>query len=103
MAPRISAKLILVALLALLLAVFLARQAPFIYGPSYWKWHSRYIEFWRYFPAMLLCALPLFASVFVYGASRARLVLSITLLMLSMLAMQLVHIGMTVKPFSLSR
>jgi hypothetical protein len=100
---QIRVKLAVVLFVTLLLSICLITQAAFIYGPSYWKWHARYIEFWRYLPAMLLCAVPLFGALWIGSGSRARVGLSIALLMLSMLAMQIVHIGLTVRPFSLSR
>src|SRR5581483_206566 len=103
LALSVRAKLWLLLLVSLALAVILARQMPFIYGPSYWKWHARYIPACRYFPAMLVAAVPLFAAVFIHGEGRARTLISILLTMFSMLLMQIVHIGMTVSPFGLSR
>jgi hypothetical protein len=75
-------------------------HAPFMNGPNYWKWPWRRLTWWRYFPLMALCAAPLFAALFIH---HARTVAAIALVMLSMLAMQIVHIGLTVTPFSLSR
>ncbi|HEX3359237.1 MAG TPA: hypothetical protein VHS31_19825, partial [Tepidisphaeraceae bacterium] len=52
---------------------------------------------------MLAAALPLLAAIFIHGAGRIRTIVAIGLVMLSMFAMEVVHIGMTVRPFSLTR
>ena len=96
-------KLWLVIIFALALALLLVIHAPFMNGPSYWKWPWRQLIWWRYFPLMLVCAAPLFVALFIHGTGRIRSIWSIALLMVSMLAMQIVHIGLTVTPFSLSR
>src|SRR5438045_4209755 len=99
-APKVTSKLWLVLLIALALAILLIIHAPFMNGPYYWKWPWRRLTWWRYFLLMALCAAPLFAAAFLY---RARTVAAIGLVTLSMLAMQIVHIALTVTPFSLSR
>jgi hypothetical protein len=92
-----------VAIVAIAMGILLAVHAPFMNGPAYWKWPWRRIAAWPYFGAMLLCAAPIFAAMFVGAATRTRRIGAIAMIMLSMFAMQVVQIGMTVKPFSLSR
>ena len=99
----IKVKLTIVLLIALALAILLAIHAPFMNGPYYWKWPWRRLDGWRYFPVMFAAAAPMAGAFFLFGASRARRIGAIAIVMLSMFAMQLVHIGMTAQPFSLSR
>src|SRR5436309_499623 len=99
----VRVKLSLVLVVALALAVLLIIHAPFMNGPYYWKWPWRRLIWWRYFPLMALCAAPLFGALFIHGAQRIRTIAAIALVMLSMLAMQIVHTGEMVTPFSLSR
>ncbi len=96
-------KLLVTLLIALILAVLLQFHAPFMNGPYYWKWPWRRLGTWRYFPAMLACAAPIVPAVLLYDLRRWRMVISIALVMLAMLAMQIVHVGLTVKPFNLNR
>src|SRR4051812_2304239 len=72
-------------------------------GPYYWKWPWRRLDGLRYFSAMLAVAAPLFVAAYIYRAERLRTALCIGLVMLSMLAMQIVHIGMLRTPFNLDR
>jgi hypothetical protein len=96
-------KLPILLLVALILAILLILHAPFMNGPYYWKWPWRRLDALRYFPGMLLCATPLFVAVAIHKSTRLRTIICVALVMLSMFAMQIVHIGMTVKPFSLGR
>src|SRR6476620_2920962 len=96
-------KLPILLFIAMILAVLLLPHAPFMNGPYYWKWPWRRLDALRYFPAMLLCAAPLLAGVAVYDSSRIRTFICIVLAMASMFAMQIVHMGLSVRPFSLNR
>jgi hypothetical protein len=99
----LNVKMSIVLIGTVLLAVLLVVHAPFMNGPYYWKWPWRRIGGWRYFPGMLAAAVPLVGAIFVFDAGKARTVLAIVLVMLSMFAMEIVEIGMTVQPFSLTK